>query len=207
MVYVRRALKLAWCIWHGAYSEVLLFLRLTLGNGLHRLQPPWIIHGVCSRMGLHLETCILRIMRYHPKKTGGNYCRPWVIIYRVFVGSTRAVFYEGEERLQAGRENLGDDVVYFADGVVRAPEFSNLEIMLLETSNALDACTDRKKAVDFHKEFYGAVAMLKTIADTHKAADLDLFTNLKVYFMHVSSKFYGDVALVVLKMCDVDLQV
>ena len=38
MVYVRRVLKLAWCIWHGAYSKV-----QNKNNGIHStIAPQWI---------------------------------------------------------------------------------------------------------------------------------------------------------------------
>ncbi|KAL1933418.1 hypothetical protein VTP01DRAFT_7508 [Rhizomucor pusillus] len=65
-------------------------------------------------------------------------------------------------------------------------ERSELEILILETSNALDATTPTKRAFDFHKAMFGAVAMLKSIADKYKYADFSVFSALKIYFLHVA---------------------
>lgn len=83
----------------------------------------------------------------------------------------------------------GEQVCYKADGIIKAMlERSELEILILETSNALDATTPTKRAFDFHKAMFGAVAMLKSIADKYKYADFSVFSALKIYFLHVAGK-------------------
>lgn len=42
---------------------------------------------------------------------------------------------------------------------------SNMELLLLEISNAYNNASTKKINFDFHKGMYGSVAMLKTIAD------------------------------------------
>lgn len=103
-------------------------------------------------------------------------------------------FYPGEERLISMERQLkaaghDEQVCYKADGIIKAMlERSELEILILETSNALDATTPTKRAFDFHKAMFGAVAMLKSIADRYKYADFSVFSALKIYFLHVAGK-------------------
>ncbi|KAF7731637.1 hypothetical protein EC973_008806 [Apophysomyces ossiformis] len=108
------------------------------------------------------------------------------------VDKSRLKFYPGEERLHAVQLQLRaagyeENSFYKADAVVRTIVNDNqLEILLLETSNALDCTTKAKKSFDFYKALYGTVAMLKSVADVFKYADFSLFSCLKLYFVHVS---------------------
>ncbi|KAI9264315.1 hypothetical protein BDA99DRAFT_463281 [Phascolomyces articulosus] len=101
----------------------------------------------------------------------------------------KLLFYPGEERLNAMNMVLGDDtVIYRGDAIVRMRGALELEVLLLETSNALGACTESKKAFDFYKALYGGVAMLKSIANQFKYGDIKLFKRIKVYFLHASKE-------------------
>lgn len=101
-------------------------------------------------------------------------------------------FYPGEERLPAMQEQLSrngahydDRCCYKADGVIRAESYEiQLELLILETSNAYNAACERKQNFDFHKAMYGSVAMLKCVADKYRYADYSVFKRLKLYFLH-----------------------
>ncbi|KAL1931159.1 hypothetical protein VTP01DRAFT_10296 [Rhizomucor pusillus] len=40
----------------------------------------------------------------------------------------------------------------------------------------------------FPERLYGSIAMVKRFADRHKYADFQLFSEVKLYFLHVSKK-------------------
>lgn len=62
----------------------------------------------------------------------------------------------------------------------------NLEILLVETSGPF-ANTDKTKSnFDHHKGTFGTLAKLKTIADESNYADIDVFVNVKVFFIHAT---------------------
>lgn len=74
---------------------------------------------------------------------------------------------------------------YNADGIMRATELKSSEILVLETSRALNAATADKKCFDHFKEMFGLLAILKTIASEYQFADFNIFKNLKIYYIHV----------------------
>lgn len=77
---------------------------------------------------------------------------------------------------------------YNADGVITLYGIHCLEILLLETSSHF-GCTDRSKiSFDHHKGLFGALSMLKTIADTFYFASIEQFGQIKVFFAHAAAK-------------------
>ncbi|KAF7727191.1 hypothetical protein EC973_007889 [Apophysomyces ossiformis] len=102
-------------------------------------------------------------------------------------------FFPGEERLRsmsiqlkANGTYVDERSCYKADGVLRCTEDNNeLEVTLLETSNAYGQADPTKINFDFHKGMYGAVSMLKTVADIYKYASFHIMAKLKLYFWHV----------------------
>ncbi|CAO3637971.1 unnamed protein product [Mucor hiemalis] len=73
---------------------------------------------------------------------------------------------------------------YKADGIITLYGIHRLEILLLETSSHF-GCTDR---FDHHKELFGALSILKTIADTFYFASIEQFGQMKVFFTHAAEK-------------------
>ena len=82
--------------------------------------------------------------------------------------------------------NRDDAGQYKADGVIKLYGIHCLEILLLETSFHF-GCTDRSKvSFDHHKGLFGALSMLKTIADTFCFASIEQFGQMKVFFVHAA---------------------
>lgn len=82
--------------------------------------------------------------------------------------------------------NRDDAGQYKADGVIKLYGIHCLEILLLETSFHF-GCTDRSKvSFDHHKGLFGALSMLKTIADTFYFASIKQFGQMKVFFVHAA---------------------
>ncbi|KAI8327842.1 hypothetical protein EDC96DRAFT_531244 [Choanephora cucurbitarum] len=77
---------------------------------------------------------------------------------------------------------------YKADGIITLYGIHRLEILLLETSSHF-GCTDRSKiSFDHHKGLFGALSMLKTIADTFYFASIEQFGQMKAFFTHAAEK-------------------
>ncbi|KAG1183379.1 hypothetical protein G6F36_008492 [Rhizopus arrhizus] len=76
--------------------------------------------------------------------------------------------------------------IYKADGVVRLQEAHDIEICVVEVSGEYLNQETRKIYFDHHKANYGCLAMLKTIADQYKYASVDVFEQLKIYFVHAA---------------------
>ncbi|KAI9304531.1 hypothetical protein BJ944DRAFT_278246, partial [Cunninghamella echinulata] len=105
----------------------------------------------------------------------------------------KVYFVPGEEQLVAMTKQLqrigskhDDRYKYNADGIVRLENKSNLETMILETSDNLGNNDNTKISFDLHKSMFGLLAMMKTIADKHEYATLDSFKKLKLYVIHAS---------------------
>ncbi|CAO3657461.1 unnamed protein product [Mucor hiemalis] len=102
-------------------------------------------------------------------------------------------FIPGEAYLCAIKKQLkgivnykGDRFQYKADGIIKMMNIRNLEILLVETSGPF-ANTDKTKSnFDYHKGTFATLAMLKTIADEFNYADIDVFVNVKVFFIHAT---------------------
>lgn len=105
-----------------------------------------------------------------------------------------AVFVPGEEPLKAmtsqlnhGKSKAVDNrKTYHADAVVRAGDFSGLEILLLETSGRYRNKDERKISFDNTKGMFALLAMIKTVADMFNFAFVDTFKKLKIYFVQAS---------------------
>ena len=117
-------------------------------------------------------------------------------LYAMTKNNRRLKFFPGEDRLrsmsvQLEANRLGDDLraCYKADAILRCPKLHNeMEILLLETSNAFNTADQPKISFDFHKGVYGSLSMLKTIADLYQYANFQIMTKLRVYFVHAHSK-------------------
>ncbi|KAI8384210.1 hypothetical protein BD560DRAFT_322234, partial [Blakeslea trispora] len=106
---------------------------------------------------------------------------------------TKLGFFDGEEELLSMTKQLrrkgtfvDNRYVYKADGVVRLQESHDIEICVVEVSNEYLNQDNRKIYFDHHKANYGCIAMLKTIAYQYIYASVDVFEQLKVYFVHAA---------------------
>lgn len=111
-------------------------------------------------------------------------------------------FFDGEEELLSMTEQLKNKgsfadhrFIYKADGVVRLQEAHNWEICLVEVSGVYLNQDTRKIYYDHHKANYGCLAVIKTIADRFKYASIEVFEDLKVYFVHAAGNLYYVMAL------------
>lgn len=79
------------------------------------------------------------------------------------------------KQLKAIGNHKDDRYQYKADGIVKMAAFRDIELLLVETSGPF-ADTDKTKAnFGHHKGTFGALAMLKTIADEFNYAELVVF--------------------------------
>ena len=111
-------------------------------------------------------------------------------------------FFDGEEELvsmtkQLKRKGLFVNhwFIYKADGVVRLQEAHDIEICVVEVSDEYLNQETRKIYFDHHKANYGCLAMLKTIADQYKYASVDVFEQLKIYFVHAAGNIHSIIAI------------
>ncbi|KAI7891202.1 uncharacterized protein EV154DRAFT_509002 [Mucor mucedo] len=77
-----------------------------------------------------------------------------------------------------------DNHSYPADGIIKLYGLKNIEIVLLETSGCFGSIDKLKIAFDHHKGLFGALAMLKSIADEFPMATVEAFQKCKVFFVH-----------------------
>ncbi|CAO3657010.1 unnamed protein product [Mucor hiemalis] len=101
-------------------------------------------------------------------------------------------FSPGEVRLNAikselVRRGLSTANYYNADGVI-IDITHNMEVALLETSGAYGVCSSNKETTDHVKAAYGLLAMLHTVALSYNYADIQLFNELHIPFIHVTKK-------------------
>lgn len=78
--------------------------------------------------------------------------------------------------------------IYWADGVIRQLGIEDFELLLFEASRGYDQASDTKSSFDFHKGLYGTVAMLKTVANAFNHAKFEVFSTLKLHFLHAQGK-------------------
>lgn len=77
---------------------------------------------------------------------------------------------------------------YNADGIVRLAGLNDLEVSLLGTSGELRNEDKIKINFDHHKGSFGALAMLKTLADTYKYGTVEDFSKVKILYIHAAGK-------------------
>ncbi|CAO3617236.1 unnamed protein product, partial [Mucor hiemalis] len=101
-------------------------------------------------------------------------------------------FKVGETQLKAMSKKDSDEseesTLYKADGIISLYSFNKLEILLLETSSHFGSTDKSKSSFDHHKGLFGALAMLKAIADKYSFGSMETFKKLKVFFVHAAEK-------------------
>lgn len=108
---------------------------------------------------------------------------------------TKAGFRHGEAQLQAMSKQLktlplydDESHTYLADGIIKLYEMNSIELLLLETSGPFANTEKPKIAFGHHKGLFGALAMLKTVADMFPQADIDTFKRIKIFFIPGTGK-------------------
>ncbi|KAG1454505.1 hypothetical protein G6F46_001860 [Rhizopus delemar] len=117
------------------------------------------------------------------------------VIWRFLDAATMVIpccqFIPGETRLKAitqelKRQGLSTLNYYNADGVILDKEF-DVELVLLETSGPF-GLNDITRETTYHiKAAYGLLAMLHMVAYNYIYADVDIFKQLKICFVHAAN--------------------
>ncbi|KAG1144359.1 hypothetical protein G6F37_007464 [Rhizopus arrhizus] len=104
-------------------------------------------------------------------------------------------FKVGETQLRAMSKKTNESEIesdestlYKADGIISLYSFNRLEVLLLETSGHFDSSDNSKSSFDHHKGLFGALSMIKAIADNYSFGSLETFKNVKVFFVHAAGK-------------------
>lgn len=107
--------------------------------------------------------------------------------------SSGAEFKMGEALLISMKKQLKDDDdsnLYKADGIIKLYSLRELEVLLLETSSYFGSKDKTKASFDHHKGLFGALSMLKTIADEFYLGIAEVLSRVKVLFVHASGTLY-----------------
>lgn len=114
------------------------------------------------------------------------------------VADSHCEFYKGETQLNAMTKQLkslglqhNDKCQYNTDALIKLFGLDKLEILLLETSGHFGNKEESKICFDHHKGLFGALAMFKTIADEYHLVSMELFKDVKVFFVHGSGTVYN----------------
>lgn len=73
---------------------------------------------------------------------------------------------------------------YKADGIIISDKDFDLEILLIEVSNAFNSTGNTKISFDHHKAMFGMLTMIRTIAFKYNKASPDTLKKLKIHFLH-----------------------
>ncbi|KAG1453461.1 hypothetical protein G6F46_006860 [Rhizopus delemar] len=120
---------------------------------------------------------------------------PFLNVVCFFVAETVAEsnieFKVGEAFLKSMSKQLkkssaiNDSCQYKADGLKIYLD-KEIEVALLGTSSHFRSNDKAKRSFDHHKGAYGALAMMKNIADDYCFANAETFSKLKVLFVHAA---------------------
>ncbi|GAA5798331.1 hypothetical protein HPULCUR_003733 [Helicostylum pulchrum] len=122
---------------------------------------------------------------------------PFIEAVATFVANTvtwsKAGFRRGEVPLQSMAKQLKslefydeESHTHLADGLFKLYGLKGLEILLLESSGCFGNTDRVKHSFDHHKGLFGALSMLKQIADSFHKASVDSFSKIKVLFVHAA---------------------
>lgn len=122
----------------------------------------------------------------------GNYSHyvVWPLLDTIVNSVTRLNFHCGEYRLEAvdkeiARRRIGGNHYYKADGCISAViDGVRIELVLLEVSGPFKLDDESRIIKDHVKAGYGLVAMLNGIARLYNFASFDIFSSLRIFFVH-----------------------
>ena len=75
---------------------------------------------------------------------------------------------------------------YLSDGIIKLYGLKGLEVLLLEASGSFASMDWAKHSFGHHKDVFGALSMLKSIADKCEKASIEAFCQCKVFFVHAA---------------------
>ncbi|KAI9356894.1 hypothetical protein BD770DRAFT_443995 [Pilaira anomala] len=81
-----------------------------------------------------------------------------------------------------------ESAIYKADATISLYDYKNLEVLLLETSGYFGNKDSSKISFDHHKGLFGALSMLKAIADNYEYGSIQTFKDVKVFFTHAAGR-------------------
>ncbi|CEP18339.1 hypothetical protein [Parasitella parasitica] len=122
----------------------------------------------------------------------GNYCHYviWPLLDTIVKTVAHLNFHCGEYRLEAvekelARRRIGGNHHYKADGCISvAIDGIRVELALLEVSGPFKLDDESRIVKDHVKAGYGLVAMLNGIARLYNFASFDVFSSLRIFFVH-----------------------
>jgi hypothetical protein len=77
---------------------------------------------------------------------------------------------------------------YRPDGLIKLYGLKEIELLFLETSGCFGNDDKVKLNFDHHKGMFGALAIIKCIADELEYASIDQFKKVEVFFLNASDK-------------------
>lgn len=102
-------------------------------------------------------------------------------------------FKVGEALLRVMSKRANDSAIesdestlYRSEGIISLYGFNQVKVLLLETSGHFGSSDNSKSSFDHHKGLFGALSMLKAIADTYCLGSLEIFKKMKVFFVHAA---------------------
>jgi hypothetical protein len=103
------------------------------------------------------------------------------------VGETQLKSISKRKMNNSDEDDSSDESTsYKANGIISLHTLNKLEILLLESSNHFGSTDSSKSSFDHHKGLYGALSMLKAIADNYSYGSLETFGKVKVFFVHAA---------------------
>ena len=114
-----------------------------------------------------------------------------VISKSIRTNDCKADFVKGQPILESMTKQLktlghfvDDKSQYKSDGL------KEIELLLVEVSGCFNNKDKVKLNFDHHKGMFGALAMIKSIADQYEYASVDQFEKVKVFFLNAAGKTY-----------------
>lgn len=83
---------------------------------------------------------------------------------------------------------VDDKSQYTSDSLFKLFGLKDIELLLVEVSGCFN--NKVKLNFDYHKGMFGALAMIKSIADKYEYASIDQFEKAKVLFLIAAGKAY-----------------
>ncbi|KAG1141016.1 hypothetical protein G6F37_005338 [Rhizopus arrhizus] len=107
----------------------------------------------------------------------------------------KADFVKGQPILESMTKQLkalghfvDDKSQYKSDGLVKLFGLKEIELVLVEVSGCFNNKDKVKLNFDHHKGMFGALAMIKSIADQYEYASVDQFEKVKVFFLNAAGR-------------------
>jgi hypothetical protein len=114
----------------------------------------------------------------------------WPLLDTVIATVDELKFHCGEYRLgsvdkELSRKNICNSQYYKSDGCISTLiDDVRIELVLLEVSGPFKLDDESRFIKDHVKAGYGLIAMLNEIADTYKFASFDVFSTVRIFFLH-----------------------